>query len=135
MNIDLLEHPAAPEFFIRRFLSDIEEECFRTMATKYWETCATRRGFDRCQIALRVGAKGLDISIDSLHERRRCKALVEPRQKLMAFSRIVSLETDIVNSWKGIGRAFKRDHATVIHATHKYGDQISSALRVRRSWC
>ena len=50
------------------------------------------------------------------------------RQQLMAFARVASFETEVINSWNGIGRVFHRDHATVVYAVKKYGRALCGAL-------
>lgn len=108
---------------------DIETARYRAMADDYRRACASRPGMKHCTIAFMVGAKAFGISAAALLSDDKKRGLCADRQKLMAFSRIVSVGTPVVNPWKGIGRAFMRHHATVIHATHKYGAQIAAAIQ------
>lgn len=112
-------------------LQDIERYC--EMREDYLERCSKLPTMSRYQVALMVCAYGFDMPLKELwaHDRKSTD-LVEIRQKMMAFSRIVSLGTPKLNTWKGIGQAFKRRHSTVIHATQKFGAQIAAALEVSK---
>lgn len=128
MKQQALEHIAANAVLIPS-LQDIERYC--EMRDDYFERCLKLPTMNRYQLVLIVCAYGFDLPIEHLtaHDRGRTE-LVEIRQKMMAFSRVVSLGTPKLNTWKGIGRAFKRRHSTVIHATQKYGPEIAAALEV-----
>ncbi len=128
MKQDFLEQIANDAVLIPT-LQDIERYC--EMREDYLERCVKLPAMNRCQIALLVCAYGFEIPIEHLTAPGRgTHDMAETRQKLMAFSRIVSLGTPKLNTWKGIGRAFMRRHSTVIHATQKYGAQIAAALEV-----
>jgi Bacterial dnaA protein helix-turn-helix len=114
---------------------------FRDMEAQYLNLIT--RGWNRCDIAFAVGvrefrrdiemafrvrkAPEMDVSA-KLRSPCRDSELAEIRQQLMAFARVVSFETDVVNSWNGIGRVFHRDHATVVYAVKKYGNALCRVL-------
>lgn len=113
-------------------LDEVEAAVFRQMAQDYHQACRQRPLDSRTLLALRIGARQFAVKPEALRRPERGGGrpthLVETRQKLMAFTRVVSLHSDAVNEWKKIGLAFNRSHATVIHAAHKYGGQITAAL-------
>ncbi len=114
------------------FIDDLDFERYRAMARDYHLTCSKRPFVKRCDLAFMIGARQFHVAPDDLRQCEpgggRMTPLVETRQKLMAFARIVSERDDIVNSWKKIGKVFNRSHSTVIHAAHKYGEVIAAAL-------
>lgn len=125
-----------------------EIEKYGTMRDEYIRKCRVEPANNRCKVALAVGSRVFGVPIPMLQAARDCGAdllyalaadearqrqtsLTETRQKLMAFSRVVSIgRQKEPNSWKAIGRAFNRSHCTVIHATQKYGGQIAAALEM-----
>ena len=128
MKQDFLEQIASNAVLIPT-LADIER--YNEMREDYLERCVKLPTMNRCQIALLVCSYQFEIPVEHLTAPGRGRPeLAEIRQKMMAFSRVVSLGTPRLNTWKGIGRAFQRRHSTVIHATQKYGAQIAAALEV-----
>lgn len=130
---ELLIHDA-PHFAMVTVLDVSDIEHFARAGHEYHQVCAMRPFVHRCQLAMSLCSRIFGIPIEDIKAQAprqigRAPAIVEMRQKWMAFARVVSLDSDVVNSWKRIGHAFDRHHATVIHATHKYGDQIATALR------
>jgi len=115
--------------------TDEEIERYGKMRDDYVRTCKAEPFINRCALALSIGARSFGVSIADLQAARdQLKPLLtENRQKLMAFSRIVSVATaKRPNSWKGIAKTFNRKHPTVINATQKYGAQIAAALEMSR---
>ena len=113
---------------------DTEENCdlavYRYLADEYRQACGDRPYDSHAHIALQIGARVFNVPVSALRSAKRGEQqLCETRQQLMAFTRIVSVAHPQPNSWKSIGRAFNRHHATVIHATHKHGDIIAKALQ------
>lgn len=111
-----------------------EIEMFSEMRADYLERCEKLPTMSRYSVLLLVCAHALDWSVDHLisYDRRRDVEMVEARQKMMAFCRVVSLGTPQINTWKGIAATFRRSHSTVIHATRKYGELIATALEVSK---
>lgn len=110
-------------------VSDSESVRYREMRAEYRRACERRPFLNHCVIAFMVGAKAFEIPVDLLQSQLKTREIAEPRHKLMAFCRVVSVGTPTLNSFKGIARAFHRHHATVIHANHKYGGQIAEAIQ------
>jgi hypothetical protein len=118
----------------RRWLStvetlDIDTERFRWMSEEYHRICIARPFVNRCITALAVCSRGFDMPAAEIRAKSGNRALGELRQKLMAFSRVVSLDTDIVNPWSGIAKQFDRKHSTVVCAVYRYGDAIQQAIK------
>ena len=114
---------------------------FRDMEAQYLNLIL--RGWNRCDIAFAVGVREFRSEIEMAFRVRKAPAmdvaakirspcrdsdLATIRQQLMAFARVVSYETEVINSWNGIGRVFHRDHATVVYAVKKYGRALCRAL-------
>jgi hypothetical protein len=115
--------------------TDEEIARYGTMRDDYLRKCKAEPFINRCALALSIGARTFGISIPELQAARdqMKPRLTEDRQRLMAFSRIVSFgAAKRPNSWKGIAKAFHRKHPTVINATQKYGAQIAAALEMSR---
>jgi hypothetical protein len=95
-----------------------------------------RNPASRTSLAMKIGAEAFGVPIEVLQGPRNQKQadISEMRQKLMAFVRVVSLSVhpERPNAFKQIARAFNRKHPCIIHATHKYGSQITAALEVTR---
>lgn len=113
--------------------TDDEMTLFCGMRDEYARRCQAEPFANRCRIAFAVGARAFGIPPVVLQATRDQKmpTLVEDRQMLMAFSRIVSLQVhprSAPNPWKGIGRMFCRTHPCVMHATQKYGQKIAAAM-------
>lgn len=112
---------------------DNDMDRYRQMAVEYRQVCTKRPFVKRCDLAFMIGARQFSVNPNDLRRSERGGGrptwLVETRQKLMAFARIVSEgESGPPNSWKGIGRTFNRHHASVIHAAHKYGAEIAAII-------
>jgi chromosomal replication initiation ATPase DnaA len=102
-------------------------EIYRHLADEYHRACGLRPYDNHCLIALQIGARVFNVPVPDLQQPKRgLPHICDTRQKLMAFARLVDERS---NSYKSIGRAFKRNHATVIHATHKHRDVIAMALQ------
>lgn len=133
MRLELIDQARATQLFC--LSSDDEIARYATMREDYLRRCLADPVRNRCTIALCVGAHAFGIPIPVLQAARdqMQPRLIEDRLKLMAFSRIISLGTlKPANSWKGIARAFHRQHPAVMNATHKYGAQIAAALEMSR---
>lgn len=97
-----------------------------------------RNPISRTPLAVKIGAEAFGIPVEILKEPRNHKKagreIVETRQKLMAFARVVSfaVHPDRPNPFKQIAAAFNRKHSCIIHATHKYGSEIAAALELNR---
>lgn len=113
--------------------SDEEIARYGRMRDRYVRRLAAAPFSNRYTLALSIGAEEFSIPIPVLQAARdqRQPHLAEDRQRLMAFSRVVSLGRQL-NTWKGIARSFCRQHPTVINATQKYGAQIAAALEMSR---
>lgn len=111
---------------------DIGIDLYRRMADDYRRTCAKNTSLNRTQIAVKIVARTINIPIATLQAKSRKHDIVETRLRLMAFTRIVSLDDRRPNPWKQIGRAFKRHHSTVISSVAKYGEEITHALETPR---
>lgn len=119
----VVEFPAQMRFnFVA--LAD-EDAVFRQMREEY---CARRIKYNGCMLALNLCSTGFGIPIHVLQGRDRSGTLGATRAKLMAFSRIVSLDGMAVNTWMGVGRAFHRTHSNVVYCVNRYGPQIVAAL-------
>jgi len=131
---------AARDFKVVTSFDEGAQEKFRRAALSYYAYCRLHPGENRCRVALLVGAahfdpraeekRKIDGFIAALQSPNRDAKLANIRQQLMAFARVISLEMPIEkrNSLKGIGRVFRRNHATVIYAVRKYGDAVGQAL-------
>lgn len=115
--------------------TDEEITRYGTMRDDYRRKCKAEPFSNRCLMALCIGARAFGIAVPQLQaarDRTRPR-LDEDRQRLMAFSRVVSMgEPKTLNTWKGIARAFHRQHPAAITATHKYGAQIAAAMEMNR---
>lgn len=116
------------DFVPEYLLNDEEAQRFLRMAIDYHNRCHIEPFLNRCVLALMVCAKGYELPIPLVQSHAGQTKIGEDRQKMMAFSRVISLKAPCPNSWKGIARVFHRAHPTVIHATHKYGGRIAAIL-------
>ena len=135
VKLELINAFSATPLFGMYLPTDDEIARYGTMRDDYARRCKEEPFINRCALALCIGARTFGISIPELQAARdQLKPrLTEDRQKLMAFSRIVSVGmAKRPNSWKGIAKAFNRKHPTVINATQKYGAQIAAALEMSR---
>lgn len=106
-----------------------EDETFRLMRDEY---LASQIRYAGCMLTLKLCSIGFNIPIHVLRGRERGGGLSTARSKLIAFSRIVSLNRPCVNSLKGVARAFHRTHPNVIYSVKRYGPQIVAALEKSR---
>lgn len=136
MRIEIIDQDSATPLFGLIYLPTNEEiELYGTMRDDYVSKGKAEPFTNRCALALCVGSRAFNIPIPKLQAVRdqRNPGLTENRQKLMAFSRIVSVGIERrPNSWKGIAKMFHRKHPAVINATQKYGMQIAAALEMSR---
>lgn len=112
----------------------IDVRLYCDMRDEYLARCARTPQWSRCALAFLVCVDSFDLTADQItaHD-RHSRGLVETRQKMMAFCRVVSLgNCKPPNTWQGIARQFRRTHSTVIHATQKYGALIAAALEVSK---
>ena len=95
-----------------------------------------RNPISRVPLAVRAGATAFMVPVEVLQGPRDQKDIEvsETRQKLMAFVRVVSLSVhpERPNPFKQIAAAFNRKHPCIIHATYKYGSEITAALELER---
>lgn len=95
-----------------------------------------RNPVSRVPLAVKAGATAFMVPVEVLQGPRdqRDIEISETRQKLMAFVRIVSfaVHPDRPNPFKQIAAAFNRKHPCIIHATHKYGSEVTAALELER---
>jgi hypothetical protein len=138
MTIHQQQYDVATPLFGSLYLpTDDEIALFCGMRDEYARRCRAEPFTNRCSIAMVVGARAFSIPPTVLKATRDQKqpGLVESRQMLMAFSRIVSLQVHpetAPNPWKGIARVFCRTHPCVMHATHKFGQKIAAAMEFYR---
>jgi len=121
---------AAREFKVVTSFDEATQERYRKAALSYFHYCRLHPGENQCRAALLVGSIHFETKIAALRSEDRDSRLANIRQQLMAFSRVVSVDQPKQNSLPGIGRAFCRNHATVIYAVRKYGEAIKEALRI-----
>lgn len=134
MTLQLIDRSIPIQAFELYFPTDEEIDRFCTMRDDYARKCKAEPFTSRCVIALSVGSRAFRIPIPLLQSARdqRQPQLVEDRQKLMAFSRVISLlHPQTPNTWKGIARAFNRKHPCVINAAHKFGAKIAAAMEMQ----
>jgi chromosomal replication initiation ATPase DnaA len=106
-----------------------DNDIYRQMKDEYLVACEQQPFVNHCILAMIAGAKTYKVSVAKLQSRDRHREMTEIRQKVMAFARVVSITYETrPNSWKGIGRAFKRHHQTVMHSERKFGPEIRSAI-------
>ena len=134
MKLEIIDQDCATPLFGPVYLpTDDEIIRFGTMRDDYVRKCKAEPFTNRCAVALYIGARAFNIPVPVLQAPRdqMQPRLTDDRQRLMAFSRVVSFGRPL-NSWKGIARAFHRQHPTVMNATQKYGAKIAAALEMSR---
>jgi|SRR5882724_6838382 len=132
---------AAREFKMVTLFDEETKQRYRNAALAYFRYCQLHPTENRCKVALHVGAvhfgqqvgrdgkiANIRVQIAALQSSDRTGRIANIRQQLMAFCRVVSLGSPTPNALQGIGRAFHRDHSTVVYAIKKYGDAISEAI-------
>lgn len=136
MQVEIIERDDTTPFFGVIYLPTNEEiELYGSMREDYLRKRTAEPFTNRYTLALCIGSRAFRIPILDLQAARDQKnaCLTENRQKLMAFSRIVSIGIERrPNSWSGIARSFHRARPAVMYATQKYGAQITAALEMTR---
>lgn len=119
----IVEFPAPSKFV---FVAPAhEDEVFRAMRDAY---LASHVKYNGCMLTLNLCADGFGIPVTVLRGRQRGGGIEMARAKLMAFSRVVSLDGPCPNSLISIARAFHRTHPNVIYCMNRYGADIAAAL-------
>jgi len=101
-----------------------DRDLYRLMALRYFDCCRKTPASKRCLVAARVAAEQLGFAVDDLRVRSRRRKIALPRQKAMAFVRVITGA-----SHKEVGAIFDRSLATCFDAEKKFGYAITQAIR------
>ncbi|WP_028164080.1 helix-turn-helix domain-containing protein [Bradyrhizobium elkanii] len=118
-----LAEPATPAPFSYRLELTTDAERLA------WALAEVHRRIDGCPswsatVACRnAGARAFGVEVDDLRARSRGRRIIHIRQILISFTHVVSGA-----SWRRIGRAFDRDHTTIMYTCRKYDNEIRLAL-------
>jgi hypothetical protein len=112
--------PAPPPF-------EGDEDRIRWM-NKQWLERGNSVWPPRPVMLLRLGSAAFGVSQAAMVSPSRMPSIVQPRQKTIAFGRIV-----LNMSLASLGRTFRRDHTTSIYAIQKYRALVERALGLHRA--